>query len=517
MANLSITAFSVGKPLQPVSAQDFAGGKPLTAIPQDTPTPQDTSSENTKGVLGKISSFIGTDKLGIGLGKAINNATGAPDELLALSQKHRETTQQLANLLNKPTTSQAQKDQIKTILNSNNDYAANAYNDVSTGNLTNKEVLGSAAQTALTIGTAGSFNPGAATGILAKEAAPALIKPGFTAIAKRIAGNAGVNALQGAAVGTAQGLTEDKSIGDSLKQGAVTGAVGGVLGGGLAAGGEVVRGLTGKQLVESLYNSALGVDKKTIQSGRSPAADLIKRGVVGTSQQIYSKAQSTIDAVEPKISQILQKSDAHVSTEGVMANLAHQINESVGNTGTDKITSTEMRRIIGESLPQVRTLLSKDDLQLADVNKLRQVMDRTLGDRAFTGATLPFKKDALYDASNALRALVKKSEPTTVPLFNQYANAVQTTKALDNEMSKPHNLRHMLSILAAVGGGPLGAGAAALNEGAQTTFAKSVAAVGLSKIGEKQALFDKSAKAALISRLTKAGLIRTVSKISSSL
>ena len=356
-----------------------------------------------------------------------------------------------------------------------------------------------------------------ATGALAKEAAPAAIKPGFINAAKRIAAKVGIGAAQGAAVGTAQGITDDKSVADSVKQGAITGAAGGVLGGGLQAGSEAVRGMTSKDIVKSLYDNALGVDKKTIQSGRSPSTELIKKGVVGTAQSIYDKAQAKIDEVDPKIRSILANSDAHISSEGVMATLAHGVNEAVGNQGADRITSSEMRQIISDSLPQVRTLLSKDDLHVSEVNKLRQVMDKTLGDRAFTGATLPFKKDALYDASNALRGLVQKAEPATKPLFKEYSHAVQTSKVLDNEMSKPHNMRHMLSLLAAVGGGPLGVGAALVNEGAQTTAAQTAAAIGLDKLGKAQAKLDASSRAALIARLTKAGLIKVTSKAASSL
>jgi hypothetical protein len=479
-------------------------------------SPSQTPSESTAGPLGAVSSFLGLDKLGIGLGRTINNATGQPDQLLQLSQQHSDSTQKLAALLKDPNTAPDARARITNLLRNNNDYAAQAYGDVATGGITNKEVLGSAAQTALDIGLAGAPNLGAESGVLAKEAAPAAIKAGIGAAAKRIGVKAAVGGAQGAAIGTAQGLTDNQSLGDSLKQGLETGAIGTILGGAVGSIPEAIRGLTAPKLAETLYNHALGVGKSTIQAGRSPAAAMIQNGLVGTAQKLYDHAQGVIDDVDPKITAILGASEKTVPTATVFDKLAETVNTSVGNVGKGSLTSDDIKQVIQDTMPQVRTLLNKENLTLAEANKLRQVMDRTLGDRAFTGATLPFKKDVLFDASNSLRNIIKDAAPETKALFSKYSTNIQVVKALNNEMSKPHNLRHMLSLLSAVGGGPLGVGAAALNEGAQTTLAQTAAAVGLHKAGTALSAFDSSAKAALVSRLAKAGLVKVASKLSSS-
>lgn len=476
---------------------------PSAIVPQE--------SKETPGALGAVARFTGVDKLGIGLGRAFNNFSGKSDELLSLSRTNAESKAKLAKMLNAPTTSEEQKTKIKKILGDSVDYAGNAYKDVSTAGLSNREVLGSAAQTALNIGLAGSVNSVAAgSGRLLKAAAPEALKTGAGAAVRRIGSRALTGFTAGGALGTAQGLADQKSLGESLKEGLVSGTVGAILGGGLAAGSELVRGLTAPQLTKRLYDSAIGVNKKVAMSGKSPSSRLIKDGVVGTAQGIYDRAQGVIDDVDPKISNILKNSKNAISSESVMATLAHGVNTSVGNEGTSRLTSTEMRAILQSSLPQVRTLLAKDELTMPEVNKLRQIMDKTLGDRAFTGATLPFKKDALYDAANAFRELVKKVEPATRPLFKDYTNSVQTVKALNNELSKPHVLRHMLSLLSATGGGLPGLAAGLINESAQTTLTKTASAVGLDRVNQAILASDKNIAAQLVKRFGRFGALNVI-------
>jgi hypothetical protein len=55
----------------------------------------------------------------------------------------------------------------------------------------------------------------------------------------------------------------------------------------------------------------------------------------------------------------------------------------------------------------------------------------------------------------------------------------------------------MLSLLASVGGGPLGLAGGIVNETAQTTLAKTAAAVGLNKVNQGILATDKSLAAEL--------------------
>lgn len=469
-----------GLTLQQLIAQQHS----TPSTPETATTAQDTGFLSGHPILKGISDLVGTTGLGKGISQSI---------FLNFTP---EGKQALSNLSSGKITQQQ-------------------FNDITGGPIaSNKEVLGSAAQVALNVGLAGSGSTGAGTtGSLVKAALPGAVETGVGQAAKRVATKAATGFLGGGALGATQGLSDNKSLGESLKQGLVTGTIGSILGGGAQGVSELVRGLTAPQLTQKIYDTGIGVSKKVAQSGRSPSTQLIKDGVVGTAKTIYDRAQNTIDDVSPKINSILQKSTKTVSADKVFSSLAEGLNKSVGNTGEGSIGAAEMKQIIQSSIPQVRTLMDKAQLTLSETNQLRQIMDHTLGDRAFNGATLPFKKDALYDASNSLRSLVQTLAPETKDLFKQYSTSIGTIKALNNELSKPHVMRHMISLLSAAGGGPLGVAAGAVNEGARTTVAKTATAVGLDKVRRVLESADGNLKFQLLKKLGGMGVLNTIKKI----
>lgn len=376
------------------------------------------------------------------------------------------------------------------------------FNDILGGLATPQEILGSSAQIATNIGLAGSYSGASAgTGTLAKSVAPVALKTGAKESLKRVSSKALEGLGAGTLLGTEQGITENKSVGESLMQGLITGLVGGATGGAVQGASELARFFTSPTVTNKIYDAGIGTSKKTVQAGRSPARALIDDGSVGTARSLYQKAAETIDDVDPKIDALLNKSKATVNSNSVYQSIADGINESALNTGADKYTSLEVRKILQENLPQARSLLASNNLPIENVNRLRQLMDRTLGDPAFKGNTLPFGKEVLYDTSNALRTLVKSNVKETIPLFDKYSASVEAMKALSSEMAKPHQLRHMISILAAVGGGELGMVAAGANEVAQSTLGHTGAAVALDKLNKTFLAADKSLKAQIIKKI----------------
>ena len=412
---------------------------------------------------------------------------------------------------------------------------------------TNKEVLGSAANTAANIALFGEGNAvlNTAKNITKLGPAAALIKDlemagkfvtgstkladvagklgidtiglspvktalqtGFKESASRVLSSLGKNAIGGAVLGTTQGFADNKSAGQAVLDGLETGAISGALAGVGSTFLEGLRSVTGRTVTEKLYNSGIGMDKKSVQAGRSPAANMIKEGIVGTAHGIYSKVQQKIDEVAPKIDHLLQfkYADKKVSTDKVFESIANGINENVMNDAGDVLSSTEIKQIVQDAIPQVKTLLSKPELTLRETNRLRQILDRTLGDTAFKNANLPFKKDATMDFTNGLRKLVQTEAPDTAPLFKEYSTSVQAAKALENEMSKQHVLRHMVSLVAATSGGHVGMGTAAALEAASSTIGQTGAAVGLDRINRGIVKSDNSITAEIIKKFTNLGL-----------
>lgn len=377
------------------------------------------------------------------------------------------------------------------------------FNNIIGGLATPQEILGSGAQIATNIALAGQYSGvSVGTGKLVQTAAPTALKMGAGQAAKRIGIKTAEGFGAGTLLGTEQGLTENKSVGESLKQGLTTGLVSAATAGTIQGASELVRYVTSPSITNKIYDSGIGTSKKTIQAGRSPARAMIDEGSVGTARRLYQKAADTIDEVDPQIDKILANSKKIVNSNQVYESIAKGVNESALNTGANKYTAEEVRQILQDNLPQARSLLTSNNMPLENVNRLRQLMDRTLGDPAFKGNALPFGKEVMYDTSNALRNLVKSNAKETVPLFDRYATSVEAMKALNSEMAKPHALRHMVSMMAAVGGGELGMTAAAVNEAAQSTIGQTGAAVAMDKLNKVFLASDKSLKMQLIKKVT---------------
>lgn len=475
-------------PYAPVSTQPFG---------QQQPTPK----EKTGGALGAVARFTGVEKLGLGVAKVINNASGLSQEVLDVSQHLDPRVQEQVNkTLSDPSVPLENKKRLIAIINSRMEEGLRSFEDISTGGLTNKEVLGSAAQTALNIGLAGTLNAGASSFNLAKTAAPTAIRAGAGAAVGRIATKAGIGFGGGFALGTAQGFSDDKSLGESIKEGLVTGTISGILGGSIQGVSEAVRAMTAPQVVKTIYDSGIGVGKAARKAGQSPSPELIKKGVVGTAQSIYDKAQTQIDEIDPKIIKLLQNSKKTVTADSVFQSVADGINSSAGNAGEDVFTSREIKLIIQENIPHVRTLMNKPTLTPLEANQLRRIMDRTLGDPAFAASKLPFSKDVLFDGANSLRGLVQELEPATKNLFKDYTTYVRAIKALNSEIGNPHVLTHLLSLMSAFGAGVPGIAGGVAIEGLQSTIGKTTLAVGLNAGRKALEATDKSIAAELIKK-----------------
>lgn len=204
-----------GLTLQQAQSQGFTPSQPSN-IPQSggmtlqqaqskgfSPVPpQDNSFLAGHPVLKALGDFTGTTGLGKGISQAIFlNFTPEGKQTLSDLQSGKITKQQFDNI-------------------------------VGGGLATNKEVLGSAAQTALTVGTAGLGSPETAT---ANEATGQLIRGGATTTAKPLLTRLGTQIGTGAAIGGTGGAINAYSKGEGAG-GIATGAAQGAVTGGLIGG-----------------------------------------------------------------------------------------------------------------------------------------------------------------------------------------------------------------------------------------------------------------------------------------
>lgn len=137
---------------------------PPTGGVQDSPDLKASTGDSTAG---KISGFLGdvtgTTKLGEGLGYSINNAMGGQDAITKANDMSGEIQGKLIQRIKENKTAGKDTSRLESALaelTKNIQDTGNQVENVGTGGITNNQVLGSAAQTALTIGTLPSLIKG---------------------------------------------------------------------------------------------------------------------------------------------------------------------------------------------------------------------------------------------------------------------------------------------------------------------------------------------------------------------
>lgn len=104
-------------------------------------------------------------------------------------------------------------------------------------------------------------------------------------------------------------------------------------------------------------------------------------------------------------------------------------------------------------MPQTKKLLSQPSLTLTEANKLRQLVDKTLGDRAFLGGQLTSDKIILKKFADNLRETVKQKAPEgTRALFAELSNEIRFRDNLLDRIAKRAG-NQVLSFGDFIGGG----------------------------------------------------------------
>lgn len=184
------------------------------------------TGEKRKNVLQKAGDFLGISKFGEGIGRTINNVTGGlkpiEEAMTNMQTQQSKILEQYKIARDKGDKAKAEKYLgLASELGTSMQDLAKTYGEVGTGNLTNKEILGSAALTAGNIllagagtqGTAVRGSIGANVGSKVTSVLPALAKPLVrNAGVKAYLTSLGANVAKSAAVGggmSALGALED--------------------------------------------------------------------------------------------------------------------------------------------------------------------------------------------------------------------------------------------------------------------------------------------------------------------
>lgn len=243
----------------------------------------------------------------------------------------------------------------------------------------------------------------------------------------------GTQAAVGAGLGGTQAISEGgdiKNVGGSTLAGAGIGAIAG--GVGLTAE-RVVKGMG--DIPERLIRSATGQSKKELLAGKDVSKYILENKRIGTAKSILAESQRMMT----KANEIISKNLSSVPiTQGKITNksIISRITESINNEG-GAISDKEVKDILFRLAPQSKGLLTKPSMSLVTANKLRQSIDKTVGDKGFLMSELPFNKDILRNFSNVLREEVKTKAPEgTRAAFNTLSKEITLTKALENKLSQ---------------------------------------------------------------------------------
>ena len=312
-----------------------------------------------------------------------------------------------------------------------------------------------------------------------------------------MAGKFGAKILKTGVIGAGFGAAGSAKEGQDIGKGAVIGgAIGAgipIIGAGLAKTGKVLTDF----LPRSIMQSAIGQSKKALLAGKDVSEYALKNAKFGTADSLINNSQKSIEQLSNTIGNKLTIETAptvRILKNELLSGVVSEINSVGGATNTKDIA-----KIINNLAPQALGLLKKESLSLSEANKLRSLLDKTLGDRAFLVNQLPFNKDVLRTFANITREKVKTLAPEgTRGLFSELSKEITLRNALqDKYAGKARNeVINAFDVMIA-GGGFLGGGVVAglgafgAKKVAQSAIGKTTTAVALSNLGNLAPILKK--------------------------
>lgn len=389
-----------------------------------------------KSFLNKTGSFLGSEKLGQGVGQALalkgssksfdesqQNAVSVQGDLLKRIKEKKTLGQDTTRL------EKALQEQNKVV----GGVSESASTVLNPNALTDRQVVGSAVQ------TAANFIPGAAKG---------------ASLAEKVAVGAGT----GYAFDVGSNLQNtDKTTTESLTPG-----VGTIVGAVLPVAGALVGKLTEKgtkSLANNLERSNLRLtpkDKTFINKKEGFIDWLSSKKLTGNPAQRLEKIDTIYNEMENKVQEVLKKGNLKINKEQFI-DAVKDIPEQFIDDPQLFDQSTNMV----EKLIETAKTKYADEIPLEFVNQVK----RNYGKRAFDKAAQQVVNDASYEISQNLSDLVTNSAPGLKPLNEEYSKIILARKLLNKAVG-----RSQLGLLgkiasSAVGGtiggavgGPIGAG-----------------------------------------------------------
>ena len=385
-----------------------------------------------KGLLRSAGEFLNMDEFGRGIGQTIYNMTGQGKRIQeGILQQNEEQTNSLIDALKQARESGDEK----AVVNLTKEIQRRSQEDgvdfeqLATGGLNNREVLGSAASTALNIASlGGALNLGtkAATGA--------------TTVGRAALVGAGQGAVAGGAFGAAEALTEGEGIVPGAAKGAAMGAaVGGVLGGASKYIDDLVKTTPESKLFETkdsfktlqrkfkegaIYQGK-GVDRKLISD---PISTITKTGVgkqlkvvdgkINT-EQARTQIRSLIDDFDDDVTNAITGSKVKASLASLKEEAVSMIrkNESLKASGKVKKTIIAIDSYFDDFAESYG-----DELSMESVSAIRKAMNKQWN---------PDTVDVERAVGDVMRKVIYKNVPGAQQTLVKEGELIAADKFLD--------------------------------------------------------------------------------------
>lgn len=419
------------------------------------------------GILKQAGDFLGVSKFGKGLASSARVLTGEVDQDIANQSKYAENK---AKLLYAARQEQdpARKQKLLTLASNLGTGTSAAQIDPGL-NLSNREILGSAANVGLNILTPGAF----------KGTKAAII---------------GKNALLGGAFGAASGLEKNRSVG-----GVIGSTLGGAaIGAGLGTAAVAAKAFrdfstvaTPKWLMDKAIKPTLDEARKSIKYGnKSLGEELLKEGVKGSPQKLLEIAATKLDHHEEQLQSILSApkyADKFVEKSTLLTYAKDLVEQKSGVPGL----SGDIQRIknVFDALPE--------RLSLPEANVMKRRIYTELRDVSYKlDSRLSTKAASLKLIARGLKEQIEKiAENEGVAAINQKLSIYgRLEKRITDQMARSmrNNSFGLTDAILTSGGiaslhpaGLLGGlTAAGVKHAAGSTTGRTFAAQGLAKLQE---------------------------------
>lgn len=404
-----------------------------------------------RNAIQKIGGFLGVEELGKGISGVLFGGTKEARDLEQAGEREGSLQERVLQKIREQREQGLDTSRLTGALQkgrAGREAGAETEEELRTGGVTARQVLGSAAQTALTIGSVGAFGGAARAGRLGAAGAKALGTQG------RFATRVATGAALGGGFGVAGAARGEGDI--TVKDIATSAAFGAAI----PLGGSVLRGLGGQisdKIPQRLIRIALKQSPKQIRGGKDIAPFVLQKRKIGTAGKLLSDSQKNISRLGGNIKKIIRAS----TEKGVTVKKSDVINSVVSaeNQAGGAITFKEVSEILNSLAPQVKGLLKGRKLTLDNALLVRQSIDKnSLGNRAFLATTVPQRVEILKSFNNILRDTIKRKAPATIPLFAEETKEITLREILLDKAAREggRNLITFGDLFGAVPGSVIG-------------------------------------------------------------